>query len=136
MKRSVFTLYTLRSGLDRMVAVWGLGSAGSGRGGFPGSHGGGLGGELRHAADAAVLADLVDGYEGNYSLVHDCIGCSPGRQRQELIERFQKSFERVTTFDYLNGILDENKITRRLNQPPAFGTFKPDMSRGSNYMVC
>ncbi len=89
-----------------------------------------------HAADAAVLADLVDGYEGNYSLVHDCIGCSPGRQRQELIERFQKSFERVTSFDYLNGILDENKITRRLNQPPTFGTFKPEMSKGSDYMVC
>ena len=91
---------------------------------------------LIHAADAAVFAEMVDGYAGSYSLIHDSIGCSPGAQRNELINRFQQSYEMVTTFDYLNGILDENSIDRQLNPPPAFGTFEPKQSRGSGYMVC
>ena len=91
---------------------------------------------LIHAADAAVFAEMVDGYAGSYSLIHDSIGCSPGAQRNELIQRFQRSYEKVTTFDYLNGILDENNIDRQLNPPPAFGTFHPTDSRGSGYMVC
>ena len=91
---------------------------------------------LIHAADAAVFAEMVDGYAGSYSLIHDSIGCSPGAQRNKLIERFQQAYEKVTTFDYLNGILDENNIDRQLNPPPAFGTFEPKQSRGSKYMVC
>ncbi len=89
-----------------------------------------------HAADAAVFAEMVDGYAGSYSLIHDSIGCSPGAQRNALIERFQKGYEKITTFDYLNGILDENNIDRQLNPPPSFGTFEPKQSRGSGYMVC
>ena len=89
-----------------------------------------------HAADAAVFADMVDGFSGNYSLIHDSIGCSPGAQRNELINRFQQSYEKITTFDYLNGILDENNIDKQLNPPPAFGTFEPKQSRASRYMVC
>lgn len=89
-----------------------------------------------HAADAALFADMVDGFSGNYSLIHDSIGCSPSAQRNALVERFQKSYEKVTMFDYLNGILDKNNIDRQLNPPPAFGTFHPTDSRGSGYMVC
>lgn len=89
-----------------------------------------------HAADAAVFADIVDGFSGNYSLIHDSIGCSPSAQRNALVERFQKSYEKVTTLDCLNGILDKNNIDRQLNPPAAFGTFHPTDSRGSGYMVC
>ena len=51
------------------------------------------------AADTAVFADMVDGFNGNYSLIHGSIGCSAGSQRNALIKWFQKSYKKVTTFD-------------------------------------
>ena len=54
---------------------------------------------------------MVDGFSGNYSLIYDSIGCSPGSLGNALIERFQKIYVKVTTFDYLNGILEGRTST-------------------------
>ena len=82
-----------------------------------------------HAADACVLSYAVDGFEGNYSLIHDSIGSSPCADLDDLLERANEGIYQTTANGYLEAILEANGVDPLDNPIPNFGTFDRELIR-------
>ena len=82
-----------------------------------------------HAADACVLSFAVDGFEGNFSLIHDSIGSSPCAALDDLLARANEGIYQTTANGYFEAILEANGIDPLDNPIPVFNTFDRELIR-------
>ena len=78
----------------------------------------------------------MDGYTGNFSLIHDAFGCTATAEMDELMERARQAYVSCTTFDYLGGLLKANGVEAKDNPVPDYQTFDPRVSKDAAYMIC
>lgn len=89
-----------------------------------------------HSADACVFAFMVDGFDGNYSLIHDSCGASPGEELDQLIERFWDGFCEVVNSGYLEKILEANGVDPLDNPVPNYRTYTASKDHRPDYPIC
>ena len=91
---------------------------------------------LIHASDACQLAFTVDGYAGNFSLIHDAFGCTATAEMDVLLQLSRDAYVSCTTFDYLGGLLKANGVKSEDNPVVDYRTFDPKVSKDAAYMIC
>ena len=90
---------------------------------------------LIHASDACQLAFTVDGFAGNFSLIHDAFGCTATAEMDDLLQRSRDAYVACTTFDYLGGLLKANGLKSEDNPVENYGTLDPTVSKDAAYLI-
>ena len=78
----------------------------------------------------------MDGFKGNFSLIHDAFGCTATAEMDDLLQRSRDAYVSCTTFDYLGGLLKANGVKAEDNPVMDYGTFDPEVSKDAAYMIC